>query len=118
MRVLGLLATTLILVASCERQLPINGEYLVSFAWLNGTLQSVNVDQINTREKVPQPVQKQIAGIAAPFIEDQVRKANLERASGMLRLGVYGTPPYFRLASFESLNPIFRTFTRQFRCKI
>jgi hypothetical protein len=85
---------TLICV-ECNRAPEINGTFDLSFVWRDRQLQSATVQPVE-RTLTPSALQKEtITELSEPYIADTVRAANLDVASGSIRIAVSGRPPYF-----------------------
>jgi hypothetical protein len=92
-----------------------SGSYTLSFVW-DGTLRQIDVmrerydQKTHTTKKLPAGVRERVVVLheAKPLIAEQLRRANLTKARGVLRLGLPSPPPYTSfLLDFQIVNPSF-----------
>jgi uncharacterized protein len=83
----------LMLLDSCHVGPRADGNYVIRFAWDRG-LREVEVVRERTDRQLPAAIRNEVVGEAEPIIEEQLKKANLTRAEGELRLVLSGPPPY------------------------
>jgi Ankyrin repeats (3 copies) len=97
------------LFVGCNVGLWPSGSYTLSFVW-DGTLRQIDVMRERYDQKLPAGVRERVVVLheAKPLIAEQLRRANLTKARGVLRLGLPSPPPYTSfLLDFQIVNPSF-----------
>jgi hypothetical protein len=82
-------------VTGCDRGPAINGEFNVSYVWIDGKLQNAVIALEKPKGSISEATRKAVVETVRPYIADTMQASGLSRASGRIRASIYGTPPYF-----------------------
>jgi ankyrin repeat protein len=101
-----------IAVGGCNRKPAINGEFNVTYDWVDGAVQSSVVQAVKPQGPVPDSARRVILDIVKLYIADGVQAANLKRASGRIDAVIYSPPPYYvQPREFVITEPDFSALT-------
>jgi len=95
-------------MAGCSHGPGISGEFRISYVWADGKLQTAVVETVKPQGPISQAARSVIVETVQPYIAEGTRAAGLKRASGDIRVIIYGPPPYFvQVGGFEITEPNF-----------
>jgi hypothetical protein len=101
-----------IVLAGCNHRPAINGEFNVSYAWVDGRLQTAVIETVKAQGPTSEAARNAIVETVQPYVADRVRAAALSRAAGRISVTIYGSPPYFvQIREFAITEPDFSALT-------
>ncbi len=108
----GLPLMMAIAVGGCNRKPAINGEFNITYVWVDGAVKSAVVQAVKPQGTVPNSTGNVILDLIEPYIADGVQAANLRRASGRIDAVIYSPPPYYvQPREFVITEPDFSALT-------
>ena len=81
--------------AGCSGRQEINGEFNVSYAWIDGKLQNTVIEMTKPKGPTSEATRRAVIETGQTYIAGTMQASDLRRANGRIRVSIYGTPPYF-----------------------